>query len=137
MFLYVRVNIFYEISAPYRRTPKFFKGQIFDLNFFNQISRRRKMVRWIDRKKAAQARMRFKPLPTTREHEDILRCNMNLAQDMAPEKKGRYKASGDETLDVLRGLTDKAKSEGLIVKSDKPIKSKNKPKAVKSKSVED
>ncbi len=64
-------------------------------------------------------RERFFPKPSTKLDEDVLRVNMNLAQDLVPKVKSSRKFSGNETLDLVKGLSARAKAKDLIIK---PVK---------------
>jgi hypothetical protein len=72
------------------------------------------MARYQDRKKAAAARMRYRPKPTPKKEIDILRCNMNLNQDIAAEKSViESKSDAEEAKDIAAWMLKKAKSKGL------------------------
>ena len=75
-------------------------------------------MRFQCRKQAAAARLKFRPMPTTEAEENVLRCNMVLEQDLAAKKENitESKSHSDETLDLVKGLVDRAKSQGLTVK---------------------
>jgi len=69
------------------------------------------------RKKAAEMRARYFPKATTKQEEAALQVQATAEQDMAQSKAAPLK-SRDTTLDLVQGLLDKAKTEGLIVKPE-------------------
>ena len=91
------------------------------------------MGRYQCRKEAAKMRARFFPKPTTKLEEDVLRCNMNLAQDLADSGKKVIESKGDGTLDLVKGLVDRAKAKGLTKKAVAQREEVNKSKTLEGK----
>ena len=73
------------------------------------------MARWQDRRLA----IRHRPGITPDSEVQAMRIQAENAQDMAPKKEDSHKSTGNETIDLLRGLTAKAEAENLI---KKPVK---------------